>query len=148
GPGVVRTPVGRLAVSISYEVFFADRARSGVRAGGRLLLVPTNASSYTTSQVPAQELAAARVRAVETGRWVVQAAPAGYSGIIDQRGTVHRRGPLGSASVIQATVQLRDGQTLAMRLGDWPLTLVAVVLLGLAWAPFQTKASVSAPVDR
>ncbi|MDQ4098401.1 MAG: apolipoprotein N-acyltransferase, partial [Actinomycetota bacterium] len=70
GPGVLDTAAGRLGVLISYEVFFADRAQAAVTAGGRLLLVPTNASSYTTSQVPAQELAVARLRAVETGRWV------------------------------------------------------------------------------
>ncbi len=134
GPGVVTTPVGRLAVAISYEVFFADRARSGVRAGGRLLLVPTNASSYRTAQVPAQELAAARVRAVETGRWVVQAAPTGYSGVIDQRGAVRRQGPLGDRAVIQATVELRDGRTWAVRLGDWPAVALALLVLAGCWA--------------
>jgi apolipoprotein N-acyltransferase len=117
---------------ISYEVFVADRARSGARAGGRLLLVPTNASSYTTAQVPAQELAAARVRAVETGRWVVQAAPTGYSGVVDQRGRVRQRGPLGRAATIQSTVELRTGQTWAVRLGDGPVTLLAAAVLGLA----------------
>ena len=130
GPGTVASPVGRLGVMISYEVFFADRARSAASAGGRLLLVPTNASSYTTSQVPAQELAAARVRAVETGRWVVQAAPTGYSAVVDQRGRVQARGPLGRAAVIQRTVELRQGRTWAVRLGEWPCALLAA--LGLA----------------
>jgi apolipoprotein N-acyltransferase len=30
---------------ISYEVFYADRGRSSVRAGAQVLIVPTNTSS-------------------------------------------------------------------------------------------------------
>jgi apolipoprotein N-acyltransferase len=133
GPGVLRTSAGRLGVVISYEVFFADRGRAAARAGGELLLVPTNASSYTTSQVPAQELAAARLRAVETGRWVVQAAPTGYSGVVDPGGRVVHRGPLGTRAVLDAAVRLRRGSTLAVRLGDLPVAAVALVALVGAW---------------
>jgi apolipoprotein N-acyltransferase len=133
GPGVLDTPVGRVGVVISYEVFFADRARAATRAGGRLLLVPTNASSYTTAQVPSQELASARLRAVETGRWVVQAAPTGYSGFVRPDGRVVRRGPLGDPATLTATVGLRTGQTLAMRLGEGPGTALGAGLVGFGW---------------
>jgi hypothetical protein len=53
---------------ISYEVFFSDRVREAVRAGGRLVIVSTNASSYAGDEVPATEPAAARLRAREFGR--------------------------------------------------------------------------------
>jgi apolipoprotein N-acyltransferase len=132
GPGVLESSVGRLGVVISYEVFFADRARAAAAAGGRLLLVPTNASSYTTAQVPSQELATARLRAVETGRWVVQAAPTGYSAVVDQRGRVVAAGPLGDAAVLTRAVQLRSGRTPAVRLGDWPVVLAAAGVLAAA----------------
>src|SRR5207249_5185257 len=121
GPGRVDTPAGRLAVVVSYEIFFGDRARSGVRAGGRLLLVPTNASSFRTSQVPGQELAASRLRAVETGRWAVQAAPTGYTAAVDQRGRVRARSRLGVPATVQRTVGLRRGRTLATRLRQRPV---------------------------
>jgi len=129
GPGVLVTPAGPLGVMISYEVFFADRARAAVRAGAQVLLVPTNASSYTTSQVPAQELAAARLRAIETGRDVVQAAPTGFSAVVDAHGKVRRRSRLGPPDVVSATITLRDGQTLAVRVGDGPPVMVAVAAL-------------------
>lgn len=134
GPGVLATPAGRLGVMISYEVFFADRARAAVRAGAEVLLVPTNASSYTTSQVPAQELAAARLRAIESGRDVVQAAPTGFSAVVDAQGRVRRRSRLGAAAVVEDTVTRRHGQTPATRLGDGPLIAVALVALAVAWA--------------
>jgi apolipoprotein N-acyltransferase len=132
GPGVLRTPAGPLGVLVSYEVFFAERARAATRAGGRVLLVPTNASSYTTAQVPTQELAAARLRALETGRAVVQAAPTGFSAVVDADGRMRARSALGDRAVVEQVVTLRRGQTLATRLGDLPLVaLAALILVGV-----------------
>src|SRR5439155_14542486 len=105
GAGLVPAPPGRLGIMISYEVFFSDRARAAVRAGADVLLVPTNASSYRTSQVPTQELSAARLRAIETGRVVVQSGPTGYSGVIDDRGRVVTRTTLGRQEIRERTVR-------------------------------------------
>jgi apolipoprotein N-acyltransferase len=133
GPGLLATPVGPFGVMISYEVFFPDRARAAVRAGARLLLVPTNASSYRDDQVPAQEVSAARLRAIETGRWVVQAAPTGYSAVVDHRGRVVARSGLGGAAVLQQLVALRNGTTLAVRLGTVPVVVTALLGIAGAW---------------
>jgi apolipoprotein N-acyltransferase len=132
GPAVLDTPAGRLGVVISYEVFFPDRAREAVQEGGRVVLVPTNAASYRDEQIPAQEVAVARLRALETGRWVVQAAPTGYSAIIDHRGRVVAQGGLGNAEVLTAGVGLRTGHTLFVRLGSAPWVVAAFVLLLLS----------------
>ena len=134
GSGLLDTPAGRFGVTISYEVFFAARARAAVRAGGRVLLVPTNASSYRRSQVPGQEVAVARLRAIETGRWVVQAAPTGYSAVIDHAGRVLSRSSLGRRQVLSRTVQVRTGSTLATRLGDGPAVAAALLVVAAGWA--------------
>jgi apolipoprotein N-acyltransferase len=129
GPGLLRTPAGRLGVMISYEVFFNDRNRAAVRAGAQVLLVPTNAASFSTSQVPTQELAAARLRALEAGRWLAQAGPTGYSGIIDPDGHIRRRSVLGARQIISGRLGLRHGRTLFDRWGDVPV--IALALAGL-----------------
>lgn len=134
GDGLLRTPAGPLGVMVSYEVFFPERAWLPTRAGAELLIVPTNTSSYRTSQVPTQEIAAARLQAVSEGRDLVQAAPTGYSGIIDNRGTVLSRSVLGARQVLIAEVSLRRGRTLYGRLGDLPVLVGAALLLVAAWA--------------
>ena len=111
GPGILRTPAGPMAVAISYEGFFDDRSRGGVRAGGEALLIPTNASSFTDAHVPSQQLAAARLRARETGRWTAQAAPTGFSAVIDHRGRLLEHTDLRERAVIVRTIDRRTGFT-------------------------------------
>jgi len=120
-----------LGVVISYEVFFPERARSAIRSGGRVLLVPTNASSYQDAQIPAQEVVVARLRALETGRWVVQAAPTGYSAVIDHEGRVRSLSGLGGAEVLRAEVDLRTGRTLFVSFGSAPWVVAALLVLAL-----------------
>jgi apolipoprotein N-acyltransferase len=127
GPGLLLGPQGqRLGVVISYEVFFGDRSRSAMRDGARVLLVPTNAASYATSQVPDQEVAAARLRAWETGRDVVQAAPTGFSAVVSANGDVRQRSDLGTQDVLTAVVPLRTGTTPYITTGDQPWLLLAL----------------------
>jgi len=133
GPGVLLTRAGSLGVLISYEVFFADRARAAVRAGGEVILVPTNAASFRGKQVPAQEVAAARLRAMETGRAVIQAAPTGYSVFVDADGDVHQQSRLGRRQVETATVTKRTGFTPYVRYGDAPVILTSAALSLAAW---------------
>lgn len=130
GPGVLETDTGQLGVVVSWEVFFARRARV---ADGDVLLNPTNAASFTTGQMPALEVGAARLRAIETGRWVLQAAPTGPTTVIDHRGRVHRQTDLGARAVITETVERRSGDTPYRRIGDVPLLVAAVVALAAAW---------------
>ena len=131
-PGFLRTPAAPLAVMISYEVFFDERARGGVRAGGQLLVVPTNTASYRSSQVPTQELAADRLRAWETGRWLVQVTPTGYSGIVTPTGHVVTRSTLGRQTVIQGRVDRETGRTVYVTIGDDPVALAALAVLVVA----------------
>jgi apolipoprotein N-acyltransferase len=114
-------------------VFYASRSRTSVRAGAELLIVPTNTSSYSTAQVPTQEVAADRVQAVETGRYLVQVAPTGYSTVVDQRGRVHQRSVLGRRQVLTATVPLRRGFTPYDHGGDMPVLIMAALALLAGW---------------
>jgi apolipoprotein N-acyltransferase len=133
GDGVLHTPAGRLGTMISYEVFFADRGRTATRAGAELLIVPTNTSSYSTSQVPTQEIAAARLQAVAEGRDLVQAAPTGFSAVIDNRGDVLARTSLGARRVLVRDVRLRTGATVYERFGDLPVLCGAAALSIAGW---------------
>jgi apolipoprotein N-acyltransferase len=134
GTGLMRTPAAPLGLLVSFEIFYAGRSHESVRAGAQLLAVPTNTSSYSTSQVPTQEVAAAIVQAVETGRDLVQAAPTGFSAVVTQRGVVLQRSALAQRKVLLATVALRGGFTPYDHWGDLPVLLLAASALVAGWA--------------
>ncbi len=133
GTGMLDSPAGRLGLMLSYEVFFADRGSSAVDAGAQLLVVPTNTSSYGTSQVPSQEVAADRVQAVENGRDLLQAAPTGFSTLVTPSGDVLERSQLGARAVLVGTLGLRDGKTVYGSLGDLPVLVLATLALAAGW---------------
>jgi apolipoprotein N-acyltransferase len=135
-PPVLDTPAGTLGVAVSYEVFFPSRTREAVRRGAEVILVPTNATSFSTTQMPALELGAARLRALETGRAVVQSAPTGFSGVVDADGRVVAASDLGARQLLEVEVSLRTGRTPYSRTGDLPWVGLAMVALaaGLAVA--------------
>lgn len=129
GPGLLETPAGDLGVVISWEVFFADRARDAISSGGEVLLVPTNAASFSSTQMPALEVGAARLRAIETGRDVVQAAPTGFSALVTSDGEVVSQSDLGARQVLHGTVDRRSGETIYTALGDGPFVGSAALAL-------------------
>ncbi len=145
GTGILRTPAGNFGVAISYEVFFTDRARAAARAGGQLLLVPTNAASFTSSQVPTQEVAAGRLRAWETGRWALLSAPTGYGAVIDPDGRVLQRTTLSRREVLMADVGLRTGRTPYVVVGDLPVIVAAISLVAFAWWRGRSQRAVGRP---
>lgn len=134
GPAVLQTAQGPIGVVISWEVFFADRARDAIKSGGEILINPTNGSSYTLTLVQTQQVASSRLRAVETGRWVLQAAPTGFSAVINPSGHVEQRTAISSQQVLRATVPRRTGETLYIRFADLPVTVLCVALVLAAWA--------------
>lgn len=142
-PAFVDLPDGtRLAVVISWEVFFGGRAREGVKAGSGVIVNPTNGASYTGTIVQTQQVASSRLRAIETGRWVVQAAPTGFSAFVNPAGNVIDRTAVGEQAVIRHTVEEREGRTWYLRIGDGPF-IVAVAFI-LAVSLLQSRRTLSA----
>ncbi len=134
GPAVLDSPVGRLGVVISWEVFFGDRTRDAVRHGGTVLLNPTNGSSYTGTELQTQQIASSRLRALETGRWVAQVAPTGFTAFVTPDGRVLDRTGTSEQAVRVHTVGLREGETLYVRFGDAPVVVLAAAMLASALA--------------
>ncbi|MEO5899656.1 MAG: apolipoprotein N-acyltransferase, partial [Ilumatobacteraceae bacterium] len=134
GPAVLELPGGaRLAVVISWEVFFGGRANEGVEHGGALIVNPTNGSSYTWTVLQSQQVASSRLRAVEQGRWLVQASPTGFSAFVTPSGHVFDRTAISEQRVLSHAVVERIGRTWYSRLGNKPVVALFVLVLLGAW---------------
>jgi len=129
-PAILDLPTGeRLATVISWEVFFGGRAREGVKLGADAVINPTNGASYTGTIVQTQQVASSRLRAIETGRWLVQAAPTGFSAFVSPDGEVVERTGQREQVVITRDIELRTGRTWYVSLGDAPFIGALVALL-------------------
>jgi apolipoprotein N-acyltransferase len=131
---VLDTPVGPVGVSISWEGFFETRSRQAVRDGAELLTNPTNGSSYWLTQVQTQQLASNQLRAIENDRWVLQVSPTGFSAVIDPDGNVLQRTGISERATLVADVEMRQGRTVASKVGYWPVLGYGMVAVGGALA--------------
>jgi apolipoprotein N-acyltransferase len=129
-PAYVDLPNGeRLGVVISWEVFFGGRGNDGVSHGAQLIVNPTNGSSYTGTILQSQQVASSRLRAIEQGRWVVQASPTGFSAFITPDGDVLERTGVSEQRVISKTVVLSSNRTWYSRVGNIPWVVLALMAL-------------------
>jgi apolipoprotein N-acyltransferase len=119
----------RLAVGTCYEVAFDALPRQAVRDGGQILVLPSNNASYGRSGESAQQLAMARLRAVEHGRAAVVATTSGISALIRPDGSVVARSSLFEPAVLDADLPLSSSLTPATRFG--PAVEVVLALFGL-----------------
>jgi apolipoprotein N-acyltransferase len=131
----------KLGDVICYEVGFDDLVRSEVQAGANLLSMQSNDATFErVGEITAesgQQLAMARLRAVEFDRSVVVASTTGYSAIIAPDGHLITSSGTWQQAELEARVPLLTGTTLANRLGPWPEWAIAAataLALGLASA--------------
>jgi apolipoprotein N-acyltransferase len=135
---VFRVGKVRLGDVICYETAFDGLVSSEVRAGANLLAVQTNDATFEVDGQRGeslQQLAMARIRAVESDRAVVIASTTGVSAIIEPDGTVAAHTGTWRQAVLEARVPLLRTVTLADRAGAGPeYVITALTLAAFGWA--------------
>jgi apolipoprotein N-acyltransferase len=122
----------RLGTLICYEAIFPDLSRGFTEEGAELLVNVTNDAWYGTTSAPYQHFAMARMRAIETGLYLVRAANTGISGVVDPRGRALARTPLFEERVLVEDVPISTERTLYAATGDafaWTCLAAAIVLV-------------------
>ena len=130
----LRIAGARIADAICFDVSYDDAIHGQVANGGQLITVQTsNAMFINTAQID-QQFEISRLRAIETGRYVVVAAINGLTGIIGPDGEVVKSVDPRTRSVVVADVTLADGLTPAVWMGPWPgRAIVGVTCVAIAF---------------
>ena len=127
----------RLGAVICYEVGFDGLVRSEVAAGANLLAVQSNDADFELDGQlgeSEQQVAMARIRAIESDRAVVYASTTGQSAIISPDGSLIALSGTWQRAELDARLPLRTTVTLADRLGGWPEGAIsAATAAALAW---------------
>ena len=108
-------PVG---LAICFDVIYDEVIAESITAGAELLVFQTNNADFRGTDENLQQLAVARIRAVETGRTVVNVSTVGTSQIIRPDGSTLTGLPAGQAGAMIADTDLRAGLTPAVLIGQ------------------------------
>jgi len=130
-------PAGAIGVAICYELADGTALAQASRDGARWLLASANLDPYPRA-LQAQFTALARLRAIETGRWLVGVANTGPSLVVDASGEVRSTLPPGIAALQTVTVRQRQSLTAYDRWGNGPLLLGWLLALLLRFWPRPT----------
>ncbi|MGH8867381.1 MAG: apolipoprotein N-acyltransferase [Actinomycetes bacterium] len=150
-PGVLRVGPATVGDVICFEVAYDGLLRDVVAGGADVIVVQTNNATYGRTGQPAQQLAMSRLRAVEHGRAVLVAATSGISAVIAPDGEVVRRSREFVPAVLTAAVPLRDGRTVADRVGtapEWAMAALGLGALLVAVRARRRETAASSNVDR
>lgn len=124
-------------LAICFDIVDDSLIRQMVSSGANVILAPTNNADFGDTDELEQQLAIARLRAIETGRSVVQVSTVGVSAIFAQDGSVIDELPKFAPGSMVTDVPLSDMTTPATVLGssvDWAVGIFALVSLLLsAW---------------
>jgi apolipoprotein N-acyltransferase len=123
-------PGGAIAVAICYEIADGTALARASREGALWLLATANLDPYP-ALLRQQFLALARLRAIESGRWLVSVANTGPSGVVDGAGRLRNLLPEAASHSGLVSVQQRRRLTPYARWGEAPLLgLLALGLVG------------------
>jgi len=123
-------PAGSIGVAICYEIADGVALARASREGAGWLLASANLDPYPPL-LQAQFLALARLRAIETGRWLVSAANTGPSVLVDAAGRLRDQLPAGRNGSAVFTLRPRSQLTLYARWGEAPLLIALAIALVL-----------------
>lgn len=144
GDGLVQGGPFPIGDVICFEIAYDGLVRSSVAAGARLVVVQTNNATFGHTAETYQQLAMSQLRAVETGRTVLQVATTGLSAVIGPDGHIRlRSGKLYTPAILVANVPLRTVKTPATRVGAIPeYFLAGLGFVALAWSIKPVRRSV------
>ncbi|MDQ4212844.1 apolipoprotein N-acyltransferase [Microbacterium sp. ASV81] len=113
---VGRIPVG---LAICFDVIYDDLIAEGIDGGAQVLVFQTNNADFRGTAENLQQLAVARMRAVETGRAVVNISTVGTSQVIRPDGSTQASLHENRPGAMLEDVGLRTGATAGVILGPW-----------------------------
>lgn len=130
-PLVLPSRAGRLGPLVCFEAMFPELVRATVLDGAEILVNLSNDSWFASGAAARHHLDIASVRAIETDRYLLRAAPTGLSAVVDPRGRLLATSGRDRPEVLTANLAPSSTTTPYVRLGDAPLValIVAAILL-------------------
>jgi apolipoprotein N-acyltransferase len=132
-PGAINQPLLKAGgypfiTLICYEDAFGDLSIKGLPDAAFLVNV-TNDGWFGDTIEPHQHMQMARMRAMETGRFLLRSTNTGVTAIVSPKGEIIHQALLFQETVLTGTIKPMGGMTPYAKWGDKPVIWVMVILL-------------------
>jgi apolipoprotein N-acyltransferase len=127
-----------IGVSICYEDAFGELIRNSLPSA-RLLVNVSNDAWFGDSIAPHQHLEIARMRALESGRYLLRATNTGISAVINAKGQITTQAAQFEITTLIATAQAYQGATPYIRFGNGLVVTLLLVSLLLGGARYRNR---------
>ncbi|MGJ7033922.1 apolipoprotein N-acyltransferase [Niabella hirudinis] len=115
--------------AVCYESIYGGYLSAFNRKGANLICIVTNDGWWGDTQGYRQHVQYARLRAIESRKWVARSANTGISCFIDPYGNIIQQLPWNHKGVLKQTVAAFVSETFYTRHGDWLFGIAAVTAL-------------------
>jgi apolipoprotein N-acyltransferase len=116
---------------ICYESIYGEYITNYIRKGANLLTIITNDGWWANTAGHKQHLHYARLRAIETRKWIARSANTGVSAVIDNLGNLIETRPWDTRAVIKYNIPPKPGETFFVRNGALIFGLAAFLTIAL-----------------
>jgi apolipoprotein N-acyltransferase len=132
-PGVFYSQSGiGVTPAICYESIWGGWIAGSVRKGSQFIAIITNDGWWENTSGKDQHLDYAKLRAIETRRWVCRSANTGISAFINQRGDIVQQTKWWVKTAIKQDINLTSDLTFYVKHGDYiPVTGSFFAVLGI-----------------
>lgn len=132
-PGDAPRPLLPLAgymagISICYEDAFGEEMIEALPQAA-FLVNASNDAWFGDSLAPRQHLEIARMRALESGRYLLRSTNTGISALIDPKGKIQGYSPAFQQHVLNGEIVPMQGATPYVRVGNWAVVLLSSLLI-------------------
>ncbi len=104
---------------ICYESIWGAYVGDYVKKGAQFIAIVTNDAWWGNTSGKDQHLEYAKLRAIETRRWVARSANTGISAFINQRGDIVKQSKWWAATALKQDINLNDELTFYVETGDY-----------------------------
>jgi len=122
----------KAGISICYEDVFGEEVIEALPDATFLINV-SNDAWFGDSSAPHQHLQIARMRSLETSRYMARSTNTGVSAFINEKGVIQSSSPQFKTHVLTDKIQPMKGMTPYVVFGNVPIVVLVFILLGLAF---------------
>ena len=129
----------KIGCGICFDSIYESISRKAVLSDAEILVISTNDSWFSDSAALEMHNSQSKLRAIETGRYLVRSANTGISSIIDPLGRELKRLGALEEGVIYDDVYMRNNITLYTYIGNLFVYLCVVLIAGIIVSDIFSK---------